>query len=191
MFERKKFVYVKVVPAGLQLHGAEQLRILLSGKGKHWNKNFSKEKGGVYSPCASLTAGDGRIRLLLTHEVLSSGKLIERQGEAPSWSVVPPDAAACEGSWLCSREVPLLCCVESGRRSTVTPAQGLCARLPRGKHNQKMHQSCMFDKSVQIEAGFCPGKLQIWFVITHWLCSHGKLPLMPAAGFWSSVKAFC
>lgn len=97
MFERKKCVYVKVVPADLQLHGAEQLRILPSEKEKHWNKNFSKEKGGVYSPYASLTAGDGGIRLLVAHEVLSSEKLIERQGEAPNWSVVPPDAAVCEG----------------------------------------------------------------------------------------------
>ncbi|XP_031971563.1 tetraspanin-15 isoform X3 [Corvus kubaryi] len=35
VFERKKCVCVKVVPADLQLHGAEQLRILPSEKGKH------------------------------------------------------------------------------------------------------------------------------------------------------------
>lgn len=40
VFERKN----------LQLDGAEQLRILTSGKGKHCNKNFSREKWGVYSP---------------------------------------------------------------------------------------------------------------------------------------------
>lgn len=66
----------------------------------------------------------------------------------------------------------------------------LYGQLPWGKKNpkkqqtnQKMHKSCMFDKCFQIQAGFCPGKLQIRFVITHLLCSHGKLLLMSEVGF--------
>lgn len=46
----------------------------------------------------------------------------------------------------------------------------------------------MFDKCFQMQAGFCPGKRQIWLVITHGLCGHGKLGLMPEAGLWCSDR---